>query len=77
MQGFSILGDCMLPTIHVILEINTLGGLLLSTFNYDFLSKFPYNFCRDDRQLMCMLQGTPCDMGFPCSFYGGKVCSVL
>ena len=25
---------------------------------------------------MCVLQGTFCDTGIPCTFYGGNVCSV-
>ena len=36
---FQIYGDCMLPAIPVIFEVNTLCGLLkqtLSTLNYDF-----------------------------------------
>ena len=44
-QGFQIYENCMLPTIPVIFEINTLCGLLISTLNHDFFFKFPYNFC--------------------------------
>ena len=27
--------------------------------------------------ITCTLQGTPCNTGFPRSFYGGKICSVV
>ena len=27
--------------------------------------------------ITCLLQGTLCDTGIPCTFYGGKICSVL
>ena len=27
--------------------------------------------------ITCILQGTLCDMGIPCTFYGGKICSVV
>ena len=63
-REFQIYGDCMLPTIPVIFEINTLCGLLISTLNYVFFFKFPYNFCGDFRlplipvKFICMLQGT-------------------
>ena len=43
--------------------------------------KFPYNFCGDFRCnymiITCTLQGMFCDTGIPCTFYGGKICSVL
>ena len=26
--------------------------------------------------ITCMLQGTLCDTGIPCTFYGGNICSV-
>ena len=45
-RGFQIYWDCMLPGIPVIFKVNTLCGLLISTINYDFFFKFPYNFCR-------------------------------
>ena len=58
-------------------------GLLISTLNYDFFFKFPCNFCGDFRQhvipmiITCMLQGTPCDTGFPCTLYGEIFCSLV
>ena len=27
--------------------------------------------------ITCMLQGTLCDTGIPCTFYGGNICSVV
>ena len=26
---------------------------------------------------MCILQGTFCDTGIPCTFYGGNICSAV
>ena len=46
MRGFQIYGDCMLPTIPVIFEINTLCGLLISTLNYDFFFQISLQFLR-------------------------------
>ena len=81
-QGFQIYENCMLPTIPVIFEINTLCGLLISTLNHDFFFKFPYNFCGDFRlpvipiKIICMLQGTPCNAGISYTYYRGEICSV-
>ena len=36
MRGFQIYRDCMLPTIRVIFEVNTLCGLLIFTLNHAF-----------------------------------------
>ena len=44
--GFQIYGDCMLPTIPVIFEINTLCGLLISTLNHDFFFQISLQFLR-------------------------------
>ena len=82
-QGFQIYKDCMLTAIPVIFEVNTLCGLLISTLNYDFFFKFPYNFCGDFRlpvipvKFICILRGTPCNTGIPYTFYRGKICSVV
>ena len=45
MQGFQIYGDCMLPTIPVIFDINTLFGLLIpTTLNHDFFFQISLQF---------------------------------
>ena len=44
-----VMGIACIPTIPAIFDINTLCGLLISTLNYDFFFKFPYNFCGDCR----------------------------
>ena len=83
MREFQIYGDCMLPTIPVIFEINTLCGLLISTLNYDFFFEFPYIFCGVFRlpvipvKFICILRGTPCITGILYTFYRGKICSVV
>ena len=79
---FQIYGDCMLPTILVIFEINTLCGLLISTLNSYMHFKFLNNFCQDFRlpvipvKFICMLRGTLCDTEISYTFYRGKICSV-
>ena len=79
---FKFMGIACIPAIPVIFDVNTLCGLLISTLNYDFLFKFPYNFCGDFRipaipvKFICILQGTPCDTGIPHTLYRGKICSV-
>ena len=79
---FKFMGIACIPTILAIFDINILCGLLISTLNLDFFFKFPCNFWRDFRQhviptkITCMLLGTLCNMGFPRTFYGGKICSV-
>ena len=76
MRGFQIYGDCMLPTIPVIFEINTLCGLLISTSNHDFF--FPYNFSGDFRlpvipiKIKCMLWGTLCNAEISYTCYWEK-----
>ena len=79
LREFQICGDCMLPTIPVIFEINTLCGLLLIMIFF----KFSYNFCGDFRlpvilvKFICMLRGIPCGTGISYTIYRGKICSVV
>ena len=46
---FKFMGIACIPTIPVIFYVKILCGLLISTLNYDFFFKFPYNFCGDFR----------------------------
>jgi len=81
-QEFQIYGDCMLPAIPVIFEVNTLCGLLISTLDYDFFFQISLQFLRDFRlpvipvKFICISQGTLCNAGIPYTFYRGKICSV-
>ena len=81
-RDFKFMGIACIPAIPVIFEVNHKKVWTFYIYSSLKFFKFPYNFCRDFRRtcipviITCTLQGTFCNTGIPCTFYGGKICSA-
>ena len=79
---FKFTGIACIPAIPVIFEVNQKKVWTFYIYTLLRFFKLPNNFCGDFRRTCnphnnyMHFTGYVSDMGIPCTFYGGKICSV-